>query len=204
MRTEYLVVLCLGITSCGLPDSGSPSPSLSTVAASIPPAASSMPAGTATLFPTASPGPAADLFPEVSGWSLVDAPKVATDFDAAANTYVAGLGSVQVLAAALATPDKTCCSATVVAFVIEPDSGHTQTELFATIVDGVRAGVAIDPQPACDGQAVSLAVGEEERILGPWTGGPDGSYLVAVGSSTGASRGIYAALLGLPGGCTSR
>lgn len=203
VRTAYVAALCLGIAGCGLPDSGSVSPSLSAGAASIPPAASSTPAGTATLVPTASPGPAADLFPEVSGWSLVDAPRVAADFGAAANAYVAGLGYVLVQGAALATPVKTGYPATVVAFVIEPNPGHTETELFQAIVDGVRAALAIDPGPACDGQAIGLAAGEGEWILGPWIGRPDGSFLIADGSSTGSAREIYADLQPLPGGCMS-
>ena len=191
----YIAVVSLGIAGCGFPDTASPSPSLPSAAASFQPRASSTPAGIATTVPTASPGPAAALFPEVSGWSLVDAPTVTRDFETAANSFVAGLGTARVLTGAEATRHQIGYVVHVFAFALVPDSGHTEMELFSAIVNGMRAGVGIEPVSIFGGKAVSLGMGEQEVILGTWTGEPPTLFLLSDGPSIGASREIYELLL---------
>jgi hypothetical protein len=146
-------------------------------------------------------GSASDWFGEVPGWEFVDDPAAGQEFDALANAAVAGLGTVRVHAAAVATPVGACCSAKVIAFEIAPDPGHTESELVVAIVDAIGGGSGTDPGPACGEHAVSLVMGQREVILGPWAGGPSG-FLLADGPAIGSARTIYSFLIGAgPTGC---
>jgi hypothetical protein len=159
----------------------------------------------ACVSPTTSPpntlpaasviGSASDWFGAVPGWEFVDAPAARQEFEDLASTAVAGLGAVQVQAAAGATPVGVCCSANVIAFAVLPDPGHTESELLVALVDGIRGGAQADPGPACSERAVSLVMGQREVILGPWTGGPS-PFLLADGPAIGSARTIYSLLIG--------
>jgi hypothetical protein len=181
MIRAALVATLLGLAACASPTS-SALPSSSVAA-------------------TAATGSASDWFGEVPGWEFVDDAAAGQEFADLANAAVTGLGTVRVQAAAVATPVGACCSATVIAFAIAPDSGHTESELVVAIVDAIRAGSTTDPGPACTEQAVSLVMGQREVILGPWTGGPS-AFLLADGPAIGSARTIYSLLIGAgPTGC---
>jgi hypothetical protein len=153
------------------------------------------PTVTASPTPAISPGPAADWFADIEGWTIVDSLPVAEDFERAANASVDGSGSARVQAAAEATHDEQGHRVDIVAFAVAPDPGHSEQDLFAAIMEGIRAGVGIEPVPVLDGWAFSLQMGEREVIIGPWKGGPYTVFLVTDGPSIGASREVYTALL---------
>jgi hypothetical protein len=144
---------------------------------------------------------AAAWFGEVPGWTIVDDPTTAADFEATANASVADLGFARVQAAGTATRDANGRVVSVVAFAVGPDPGRTENELFTAVLEGIRAGVAIDPQPAFDGQAIALRFGERQVIMGPWAGGPYTVFLFVDAPSGGAAEEIYSLLLDAgPGG----
>jgi hypothetical protein len=176
-----LTAILVGLTACASPTT-SPLPSPTR------PAASAV-------------GSASGWFGEVPGWEFVDAPAAGQDFDDLANRAVAGLGAVQVQAAAEATPVGACCSANVIGFTIAPGPGHTESELVVAIVDAIRGAGGADPGPACNEQAVSVIKGSREVVLGPWAGGRS-PFLVADGPAIGSARTIYSLLIGAgPTGC---
>ncbi len=184
LRTGRLVVLAatlLGVAACAGPTN------------------SSLPSTIPTATPAA--GSASDWFGDVDGWEFIDAPDAGREFEDQASAAVDGLGSVRVQAAAEATPIGVCCSATVIAFSLAPEPGHTESELVRAIVEGIPADA--DPGPACNEQAVSVVKGGREVILGPWAGGRS-PFLVSDGPAIGSARQIFSLLIGAgPGGCVS-
>ena len=176
-----LAAALIGLTSCTSPTT-SPLPS-------------------PTLPPPSAVGSASDWFGDVPGWEFVDAPAAGQEFEDLANAAVAGVGVVQVQAAAEATPVGACCSANVIGFSIAPDPGHTEAELVRAIVDAIRGSGGADPAPACQEQAVSVFRGGREVILGPWAGGRS-AFVLADGPAIGSARTIYSLLIGAgPTGC---
>ena len=153
---------------------------------------------------TATNGGAVEWFGEVSGWTIVDDPATAADFEEAANVSVAGIGFARVQAAGTATRDANGDVVTILAFAIAPDAGNDEMELFGAILDGMQAGMGVESEPAIDGQAFTLLTGELQVIVGPWAGGPHTLFLYVDGPSDGAAEEIYSIIVNAgPGGAGS-
>lgn len=154
------------------------------------------PSPVATPGPTPSSGTHAAWFGQVSGWTLVDAPAPAQTFEAAASSWVAGLGFVTIQAAADATVQPYAPVTTIIAFTLTPEAGHTETELFSAMLQGLEGSLHTPPRPpVLGGPGFSFGGGEQETIVGPWAGAPYTVYLSVVGPSIGDAEAVFRQLL---------